>query len=152
MGFEYAPAEGMTRLNVGTPPILSMLAVEPGVDLLLEAGIETLRKKSVEQTEYLIALWEEWLEPFGVTLNSPRDADVRGSHISLGHPDGLRIDRALIEEMNVIPDFRYPDNIRLGVAPIYTRYEDIYCAMERFRRVMEERLYEKYPRARPVVT
>ncbi len=50
----------------------------------------------------------------------------RGSHVSLGHPEGLRIDRALIEEMNVIPDFRYPDNIRLGIAPLYTRFADTF--------------------------
>lgn len=152
MGFEYAPAEGMTRFHAGTPPVLSMLAIEPGVDLLLEAGMQNLRAKSLQQTEFLIALWEAWLEPFGVTLNSPRDASVRCSHVSLGHPDGLRIDRALIEEMRVVPDFRYPDNIRLGIAPIYTRFEDIYCAMERMRRVLAEKLYEKYPVERPVVT
>lgn len=152
MGFEYTPAEGMTRFHAGTPPVLSMLAIEPGVDLLLEAGMPNLRAKSVQQTEFLIALWETWLQPFGVTLNSPRDANVRGSHVSLGHREGLRIDRALIEEMQVVPDFRYPDNIRFGIAPIYTRFEDIYCAMERMRRVLAEKLYEKYPVERPVVT
>lgn len=152
MGFDYAPAPGMTRFQVGTPPMLSLLAMEAGVDLLLEAGIENLRAKSVQQTEFLIALWDAWLKPFGVTLNSPRDANVRGSHVSLGHPDGLRIDRALIEDMKVIPDFRFPDNIRFGIAPIYTRFEDIYCAMERMRRVMQEKLYEKYPNERPTVT
>lgn len=152
MGFEYTPAQGMTRFNVGTPPMLSMLAVEAGVDLLLEAGMDRLREKSVKQTEFLIALWKEWLAPFGVTCNSPLDANIRGSHVSLGHPDGLRIDRALIEEMKVIPDFRYPDNIRCGIAPIYTRFEDVYTAMERLRRVMQEKLYEKYPVERPAVT
>ncbi len=152
MDFDYAPAQGITRFNVGTPTLLSMLAIEAGVDLLLEAGIENLRAKSVQQTEFLIELWEAWLKPFGVTLNSPRDANIRGSHVSLGHPDGLRIDRALIEEMNVIPDFRPPDNIRFGIAPIYTRFEDVYCAMERLRRVMTEKLYEKYAGERPMVT
>ncbi len=152
MDFDYAPAQGIARFNVGTPPILSMLAIEAGVDVLLEAGIENLRAKSIQQTEFLIGLWEAWLKPFGVTLNSPRDSKIRGSHVSLGHPDGLRIDRALIEEMNVIPDFRFPDNIRFGIAPIYTRFEDVYCAMERLRRVMTEKLYEKYAGERPMVT
>ncbi|HUS17101.1 MAG TPA: kynureninase, partial [Chloroflexia bacterium] len=108
--------------------------------------------KSVQQTEYLIALWEAWLQPLGVTLNSPRDPAHRGSHVSLGHPEGLRIDRALIEEMNVIPDFRYPDNIRLGVAPLYTTFADIYNGLARLKRVLDERLYEKYPLERPEVT
>ncbi len=149
---DYEPALGMGRFLVGTPPILSLAAIEPAVDLVLEAGIDRLRAKSVQQTEYLIGLWEAWLAPLGVTLNSPRDPARRGAHVSLGHPEGLRVDRALIEEMKVIPDFRYPDNIRLGVAPLYTTFAEIYIGMERLRRVLDEKLYEKYPLERPEVT
>jgi kynureninase len=149
---DYEPAPGIGRFLVGTPPILSLAAIEPAVDLLLEAGLDRLRAKSVAQTEYLIALWEAWLQPLGVTLNSPRDPARRGSHVSLGHPEGLRVDRALIEEMKVIPDFRYPDNIRLGVAPLYTTFADIHAGLDRLRRVLAERLYEKYPLERPEVT
>jgi kynureninase len=152
MGLTYAPAPGLTRFLSGTPPQLSLAAVEPALDLMLEAGLERLRAKSVAQTEYLIALWEAWLEPLGVRLNSPRDSARRGSHVSLGHPDALRIDRALIEEMDVIPDFRYPDNLRLGVAPLYTRFTDIYDGLDRLRRVLVERRYEHYPLERPEVT
>jgi kynureninase len=149
---DYEPAEGLGRFLVGTPPLLSLSAVEPAVDLMLEAGVERLRAKSVAQTEYLVALWEALLQPLGVTLNSPRDASQRGSHISLGHPEALRIDRALIEEMNVIPDFRYPDNLRLGIAPLYTSFADIYEGMTRLQTVLVERRYEKYPHERPEVT
>jgi kynureninase len=152
MELNYEPAPGLARFLAGTPSMLSLAAVEPSVELILEAGIERLRDKSIKQTEYLIGLWEELLQPLGVALNSPRDARCRGSHVSLGHPEGLRIDRALIEEMCVIPDFRYPDNIRLGVAPLYTSYADIYEGITRLRRVIVERRYEKYPRARPEVT
>jgi len=152
MELNYEPAPGMQRFLAGTPPVLSLAAVEPGVDLLLEAGVDRLRAKSVAQTEYLIALWDGMLRPLGVTLNSPRDSSRRGSHVSLGHPDGLRIDRALIEEMKVIPDFRYPDNIRFGIAPLYTSFIDIYEAMVRLRRVIEEGLYEKYPEEHQGVT
>jgi kynureninase len=152
MTLAYEPAPGLNRFLAGTPSMLSLAAVEPGVDLLLEAGLDRLREKSVKQTEYLIGLWETELKPLGVTLNSPREAGRRGSHVSLGHPDGLRIDRALIEDMNVIPDFRYPDNIRLGIAPIYTSFADIHEAMMRFKRVLVEKLYEKYPTDRPDVT
>jgi kynureninase len=149
---DYQPGPGLQRFLAGTPTILSLSAVEPAVDLLLDAGVERLRAKSVQQTEYLIALWEALLEPLGVRLNSPRDAKCRGSHVSLGHPEGLRIDRALIEDMRVIPDFRYPDNIRLGVAPLYTTFAEIHQAVMRLRRVITERLYEKYPTERPEVT
>jgi kynureninase len=145
MKLDYEPAPGMQRFLAGTPPVLSLAAVEPGIDLLLEAGVDRLRAKSVAQTEYLISLWEAMLKPLGVALNSPRDPNRRGSHVSFGHPDGLRIDRALIEEMKVIPDFRHPDNIRFGIAPLYTSFADLHEAAVRLRRVMEERLYEKYP-------
>ena len=151
-GLDYLPGPGLQRFLVGTPPMLSTAAIEPAVELVLEAGLDRLRAKSVQQTEYLIALWEELLAPLGVTLNSPRDSDRRGSHVSLGHPEGLRIDRALIEDMAVIPDFRYPDNIRMGIAPLYTSFVDIYEGLTRLRRVLVERLYEKYPVERPEVT
>jgi len=152
MRLDYAPGPGLQRFLAGTPPILALTAVEGGIALMLEAGMERLRAKSVAQTEYLIELWEAELQPLGMTLNSPREAARRGSHVSLGHPEALRIDRALIEDLRVIPDFRYPDNIRLGIAPIYTRYADIYEAVQRLKRVLVERLYEKYPTERPDVT
>jgi kynureninase len=151
-GLQYQPARGMNRWQAGTPNILSLSAVEPAIDLLLEAGIDRLRAKSIAQTEYLIGLWQELLQPLGVTLNSPRDHRQRGSHVSLGHAEALRIDRALIEDLNVIPDFRAPDNIRLGIAPIYTSYADIHEGVSRIRRAIVDRLYEQYPLERPEVT
>ncbi len=152
MKLDYEPGPGLQRFLAGTPTMLSLAAIEPAVDLLLEAGVERLRAKSVRQTEYLIALWEELLAPLGVTLNSPRDAVMRGSHVSLGHPEGLRIDLALIHDMKVIPDFRYPDNIRLGLAPLYTSFAEIHEGILRLRRVIVERVYERYPTDRPEVT
>jgi kynureninase len=149
---DYRPAHGIQRFLSGTPPVLSLAAIEPSVEVILEAGLDRIRAKSVGQTEYLIALWERVLQPYSFTLNSPRDPSRRGSHVSLGHPDGLRIDRALIEAMHVIPDFRYPDNIRLGVAPLYTSFSEIHEGIMRLKRVMDERLYEKYPSTRPDVT
>ncbi|MBI3912669.1 MAG: kynureninase [Chloroflexi bacterium] len=148
----YAPAPGIARFLTGTPTMLSLAPIETSVDLILQAGIERLRAKSVQQTEYLIALWEAWLAPLGVSLNSPRDARCRGSHVSIGHPDAWRINRALIEEMQVIPDFRAPDNIRLGIAPLYTTFAEIHEGMARLRRVLVERVYEKYPATRAEVT
>lgn len=149
---EYAPAPGIGRFLAGTPPVLSLAAIEPGVDLLQEAGLDRLRAKSVRQTEYLIGLWEALLAPLGFTLNSPRQASRRGSHVALGHPEGWRINRALTEDMHVLGDFREPDNIRLGVAPLYTSCAEIHEAVTRLRRVVEDRLYEKYPIERPAVT
>lgn len=149
---EYEPANGIRRFVTSTPPILSLRAVEPAVDMLLEAGLDRIRAKSVQQSEYLIFLWQEWLEPLGFRLNSPRDPQRRGSHVSLGHPEGWRINLALIEQMNVLADFREPDNLRLGIAPLYNSFTDIYTAMGRLRTVVEERLYEKYNVERAKVT
>lgn len=149
---QYQPAPGIGRFQAGTPPILSMLTVESGVDLLLEAGMDPIRAKSVLQTDFVIELWREHLEPRGVTLNSPLNSDLRGSHVSLGHSDGMRVDRALIEDMNVIPDFRSPDNIRLGVCPLYTTFEEIERAIERFARVLQDGVHLKYPLEPPAVT
>jgi kynureninase len=149
---DYLPAAGIRRFLTGTPAILSLAPVETGVQLILEAGLEAIRDKSARQTTYLIALWDELLRPLGVELNSPRDVHCRGSHVSLGHPEGWRIDRALIEDQHVIPDFRSPDTIRFGVAPLYTSFADIHAGITRFRRVLVERLYEKYPVERAGVT
>ncbi|HEY3228038.1 MAG TPA: kynureninase [Roseiflexaceae bacterium] len=152
LALNYQPAAGLRRFLTGTPSIVSLSLVEPGVDLLLEAGMTRVRAKSMRQSEYLIGLWEALLAPLGFTLNSPRDAHRRGSHISLGHVEGLRIDLALINDLNVLPDFRTPDNIRLGIAPLYISFRDIHTAVMRLRRIVEERLYEKYSGAAPVVT
>jgi kynureninase len=149
---EYRPAMGLRHFLTGTPPIASLSLIEPGIDLLLEAGLDNLRAKSLRQSEYLINLWEELLQQLGFTLNTPREADRRGSHVSLGHTEGLRIDQALIHEMNVLPDFRPPDTIRLGIAPLYTSYRDIYMAVMRLQKIVIERIYEKYSKEAPLVT
>ncbi len=143
-GLEYEPAPGIRRFLTGTPPILSIAPIEIGVDLLLEAGMDRLRAKSVRQTEYLIELWRALLAPLGFTMNSPTDPAWRGSHISLGHPDAWRIDQALIEDLHVLPDFRKPNNLRLGITPLYTTFTEIHEAVMQMKRVVDERLYEKY--------
>ncbi len=149
---DFSPAEGMNRFLVSSPPVLSMLAMESAVDVLLRAGMERLRRKSVAQTDYLIALSDHFLTPLGFSLGSPRAAEARGSHVSLRHAEGYRINRALIEALNLIPDFRAPDNLRLGIAPLYTRYVEIWEAVQRIRRVVEERVYEHYSAERLAVT
>lgn len=148
----YDRDPGLRHFLTGTPPILSTATIEPGLDLLLEAGMNNLRQKSIQQTAYLIYLWQHWLEPLGFGLFSPPQAQWRGSHVSLSHTDAWRIDQALIQEMQVIPDFRKPDNIRFGIAPLYTTFHDIYEAMKRLQTVVNDRLYEKYSQANTAVT
>ncbi|HEY3473631.1 MAG TPA: kynureninase, partial [Anaerolineales bacterium] len=137
----YEPAPGVQRFLVGTAPMLSTLAMEEALTPLLEAGMEALRAKSILMTDYASYLTSEVLAPWGFGLGSPRDSARRGSHISIRHEEGYRINRAMIEEMNVIPDFRAPDNIRLGFAPLYVSFVDIWEGFDRIRRVMEEKRY-----------
>jgi kynureninase len=148
----YEPAPGVQRFLIGTAPMLSTLAMEEALTPLLEAGMDALRAKSILMTDYATYLTDNLLAPLGFSLGSPRDSARRGSHISIRHEEGYRINRAMIEEMNVIPDFRAPDNIRLGFAPLYISFTDIWEGFNRIRRVVEEKRYEKYPKQRLVVT
>jgi kynureninase len=137
MDRDYDPVEGVGRFMAGTPGILGLAAVEEGVRLTAEAGIGPLREKSVALCELIVALHGVWLAPLGFELGSPRDPEVRGSHVSLRHAEAWPICRALIERAGVIPDYRGPDSIRLGVAPLYTRYVDVWDALDRLRRLVE---------------
>jgi kynureninase len=148
----YEPAVGLRRFLSGTPAILSLAAAEIGIDLILESGIAKVRSKSIQQTEYFIQQWKVKLSKLGYSLRSPRESSQRGSHVTLGHPEGWRINQALINEMNVIPDFRQPDNVRLGFAPLYNSFMDVNRAAESLREVVEKRIFEKYEDFRPVVT
>jgi kynureninase len=148
----YAPAPGIQRFLAGTPPVLSLAALEPGLDLLLEAGLERIRAKSVALTDFLVSRWHAELARLGYALNSPRESARRGSHVSLGHSEGWRINRALLEELHLIGDFRRPDNIRLGVAPLYTTFAEVEEAAARLARAVRDRLYEKYPADRAAIT
>ena len=151
-GMDFTPDDSIKRFLTGTPPILSLAAIENGVDLILKAGIERLREKSVRQSEYFIELFDIILSPLGFRLNSPRKSSQRGSHISLGHDEGYQINQALIEKMNIIPDFRAPDNIRFGIAPLYTSFVDIYTTIQRLDQIVNKKLYEKYSLEKSNVT
>jgi len=153
---DFTPAEDISRFRVGSIPVLSMLAIDPALEIFLDAGMNRLRTKSNQQTEYLIYLAEQWLYPLGFTLGSPRDHEKRGSHVSLRHPEAYRINRALIEPkestVRVIPDFRAPDNIRLGIAPLYNTFSEIHRAMARMREIVLNKEYEGYSQERLAVT
>ena len=149
---DYQPAPGAQRFMAGTQPMLSLLTMEAALEPILQAGMDALREKSILMTDFASFLTESWLVPFGFSLGSPLDSATRGSHISIRHADGYRINRALIEEMNLIPDFRAPDNLRLGFAPLYLSFTDLWEGFDRIRRVMEEKRYEKYPKNKLAVT
>jgi kynureninase len=151
MGPVYEPAAGIERFGVGTPPVLGMAAVEVGARLLIEAGVDRLAAKGRTMTDLMVALGDAWLAPHGVTLASPRSTERRGSHLTFAHPQAWQLTQALIER-GVVPDFRTPDRVRLGPAPLYTRFVDVWDAMDRFREVLAERAHVRFPAERARVT
>jgi kynureninase len=149
MGDEYEPARGVRRFLTGTPNVPALVAIEEGVKLVAEAGIDRLRAKAEALTSYAVDLHDAWLAPLGFELWSPRDPARRGAHVSIRHNQAWPICRALIERAKVIPDFREPDLIRLGLAPLYTRFADVYEALDRLRRLVERGDYDSTtPRSR----
>jgi kynureninase len=137
MGPAYDPVPGIGRFLAGTPPILGLEAVEVGAELIREAGIDALRRKSVALTELVVSLYDQRLVQLGFELGTPRDPERRGAHVSVCHVDGWRICRALIERADVVPDFRSPDSIRLGLPPLYTRFVDAWDIVDRLALLVE---------------
>jgi kynureninase len=135
--FEMAPgyevSAGIQGFLSGTPPILGLVAVDEGVRLIAEAGIDAIRAKGVALTEFAVALADEVLAPLGVVVASPRDPARRGAHVALAHPDARELCARLVEA-GVIPDFRRPDVIRFGLSPLTTRFVDVWDGVEALRR------------------
>jgi kynureninase len=144
MGPGYDPLPGIERFTAGTPQVAGIVAVQEGARLLAEAGIGQLRDKGVQLTEYLITLADAWLLPLGCSLASPRDPARRGSHVTLHHPEARRIVQALAAR-GVITDYRSPDRVRFGLAPITTRFTDVWDAITQTRQIVEAKAYEDTP-------
>ncbi len=127
----------------GTQSILCMAPLEGSLKMYAEAGVENLREKSLQLTAYMRFLIETKLSKYGFTIGSPTEDAVRGGHIALEHDDALRINEAL-KAAHVVPDFRYPNVIRLAPAPLYVRFEDVYDMIERIVDIMDQEKYEAY--------
>jgi kynureninase len=149
---EYDPADGIRKFHTGTMPILSLAAIEAGIADVSEARIDRIRAKSISLTEFFIAQWEEHLASIGFGLVSPRDPRVRGSHVALSHPKAWPIDVALIEIGKVIPDFRAPDNLRFGLAPLYNTHLEVHTAVQRIRAIVESGAYSGFTDRKLTVT
>lgn len=137
----YRAAEGIERFLCGTPPILSMTALECGVDLMAEADMAAVRAKSLQLGRVFTDLMDEHCAGHGFTLESPREDARRGSHVSYAHPEGYGIMQAL-KERGVIGDFRNPDVLRFGLTPLYLRHVDMLEAVLKIREVCETRAWD----------
>lgn len=137
MGPKHEFAPGIRALLSGTPPILAMVPLWASLEMLAEAGIDAVRAKSVRLTEYALALADEWLVPLGVEVASPRDPAVRGGHITLRRPGFA----SLLEPLwaaGVIPDYRRPDGLRIGPAPLSTSFAEVHEGLSVLRDLIEK--------------
>jgi kynureninase len=136
MGPDYAPVAGIRRFLSGTPAVVGMLAAEDMVSLIDEAGIDAVRKKSEQLTAYAVALADERLAAYGVTVRSPRDPARRGGHVTIHHPQMQEVVRRLWER-DVIPDYRDPGGLRIGLSPLSTSFEELERGMDAVREVLD---------------
>ena len=137
----YRPAGGIARFLCGTPSVLGMAALERGLALFGEIDPAALFAKASALGAYYIRLMDEHCAGFGFTLASPRDDASRGGHVSYAHDQAYPICQALIAR-GVVGDFRAPDILRMGFAPLYTRYEDVWRAVEAIRDIMVGRAWD----------
>jgi kynureninase len=139
---DYRPAPGIGRYVCGTPPVLSMVALEAGIDVMLEIEPAALRRKSVALTELFIAAVERQAGGLDLALLSPRDPAARGSQVSFRHAEGHPVMQALIAR-GIIGDFRAPDILRFGFAPAYTRFVDAWDAAAALADILESRAWDR---------
>jgi len=135
MGPSYEPAPGMRRWLSGTPAVVGMLALEDMVDLLGEVGVEAVRAKSVGLTAYAAELAAELVGE--ADLASPADPERRGGHLTLSHP-AMREVTAALWRRDVVPDYRDPDGLRIGLSPLSTSYAEVRTGLEAVREVLDE--------------
>ncbi|MFI5286157.1 MAG: kynureninase [Candidatus Dormibacteria bacterium] len=136
---EYRRAPGIRGWMSGSPPVLAIGALGVGVDIQLEAGAQAVGKKAATLTEVFIRLARARLDALGFDVATPESPDRRGAQVSLRHDDGLAVVRA-VADRGVIGDFRPPDMCRFGLAPLYTRYVDVWDAVDRIAGVVESGL------------
>jgi len=143
MGPEFVKADGIRGFQIASPSIIGIRGVQTAFAMIEEAGIKAIAHKAAVGTQMMIDLYDAWLADLGYTLLTSRDASERGGHISIGHPQAAQICVALRKFVNVIPDYRTPNAIRLAIAPLPTSYVEIWDGFERLRDLTLSKKYEE---------
>ncbi|CAM4018382.1 aminotransferase class V-fold PLP-dependent enzyme [Nocardia ninae] len=128
----YVPAQGIRRVISGTPAIVGMLPIQDTLDLIEEVGMAAVRSKSIALTEFALELVRAWLLPLGVAVSSPTDPARRGGHVTIDHPQFKEL-TARLWQRGVIPDFRPPQGIRIGLSPLSTTYTEVLAGISAIR-------------------
>lgn len=150
MSHSFLKAEGAGAYQIGTPNLFSTAPLSGSVELFEEAGIDSIREKSLALTQYLRDLIQTQIGDFGFVDVTPVAAADRGGHIALAHPEAARICKAL-KAVNVVPDFRAPDIIRLAPISFYTSYVDVWEMVQRLKEIMEKESFKNFSNERNVV-
>lgn len=146
----FTPAETAGAYQIGTPHVLSMAPLLGSLEIYAEAGIENIRKKSLEINQYFMDMIDVELAGLGFVIGNPQDDVRRGGHVCLEHPEAARICKSL-KENGIIPDFRAPNVIRLAPIALYTSYEDVWNVVRILKKIMLEKQYEKFANEREIV-
>lgn len=146
----FIPENTAGAWQIGTPHLFSMAPLEGSLKLFNEAGIENIRAKSLKLTDYLMMLIENVLFPYGFKVGTPREEGRRGGHVALQHQEAIKINEVL-KANGVIPDFRYPDVIRLAPVALYTSFEDVWNVVEIIKKSMISGEYKKYSSERGTI-
>jgi kynureninase len=150
MEHTFTQASDAGAYQIGTPHLLSTAPLIGSLEMFAEASIEAIREKSLKLTNFLMELIQSELGEFNFTIGNPLEDNRRGGHVALEHPEAARICKAL-KEVGVIPDYRNPNIIRLAPVAFYTSYVDVWHTVQILKRIMEEKLYEKFENKREVI-
>lgn len=148
---DFRPAPGIGRMLSGTPPVIALTLLECGLDIIIEAGMDALRVKSMALSDLFISLITQHCDGHGLELISPQDANLRGSQVSYSYENGFGAMQALIAR-GVIGDFRQPNVMRFGFAPLYVTHIDLWDAVQALRAVLVGAEWKKFPMRAGVVT
>ncbi len=143
MGPVFEKSQSIRGFQIASPSIVGLRCIQSAFSMIEDAGISQISHKAAQGTEMMIGLFDAWLSDLGFTLNTSRNAQERGGHISLIHPDAKRIAVALRKFANVIPDYRAPNSIRLAISPLTNSYVEIWDGFQRLRDLVSTRQYEK---------
>jgi kynureninase len=143
MGPVFERSQTIRGFQIASPSLMGIRCVKTAFSMIKEAGIDAIAHKAAVGTQMMIELYDEWLAPLGIELNTSRDPKERGGHISLVHPDAAQICVAMRTIANVIPDYRTPNSIRLAISPLPTSYVEIWDGLERMRDLVASGRYKE---------
>ncbi|NBO45488.1 MAG: kynureninase [Actinobacteria bacterium] len=142
MGAEFERAQGIRGFQIASPSIVGLRSINASLSIIARAGMPAISQKAATATAFMIDVFDEWLAPLGFKLLTPRDANQRGGHIRIGHPDADIICNALRVQHNVITDYRVPDSIRVAASPLTTSFGEILEGMRRIRDCVASQCYQ----------